>query len=159
MSSRYTPKTLVKYLTKLQRTMMPAITRGIWSGAARGVTLIQRSVVGAVDTSQYKNAWRWSKLPEGGAIITNSKKYAPVIEKGRRKNSAMPPLQVIEKWAMRKLGLTRKQAKAAAWPIAKAIAKRGIPGRHPEGRVAEQLIEMVVAEVRHEIDLAVKGSR
>ena len=54
--------------------------------------------------------------------------YAIVqMETGRRAGAPFPPLDAIALWAQRKLGLPEAQAKRAAYPIARAIAQRGLP--------------------------------
>lgn len=55
--------------------------------------------------------------------------YGLVVEMGRRPGRRMPPLAAIGQWAQRKLGLSADEAMKAAWPIARAIAIRGIPAR------------------------------
>ena len=170
VSRTYTCKDLGKYLRNLQKNLVPAAVRGIHSGAARGVTVVQEAVtkappaspngsVGAFNTGQYRAAWRWSKLPGGGATIFNGKKYAGIIEDGRRAGAKPPPRAVIAKWAQRKLGLTRKQAEAAAFPIARAIAKRGLRPRRVVASVASKLEAIVMTEVMHEVDLVIKGGK
>lgn len=42
-----------------------------------------------------------------------------------RKNGKFPPLEPIEKWAIRKLGVDEKEAKGIAFVIARKIAKKG----------------------------------
>jgi hypothetical protein len=83
----------------------------------------------------------------GGSILDGGASFGEVVsplpyaivqmETGRRAGAAMPPLAAIELWAMRKLGLDGASAHRAAWPIAQAIARRGLP---PSTR-AEDAIE------------------
>jgi len=51
--------------------------------------------------------------------------YADVIEYGRAPGS-MPPVEALEKWVMRKLGIEKKKAKSVCWAIAMAIKQRGM---------------------------------
>ena len=49
--------------------------------------------------------------------------YGAYVEHGTRPH--FPPPSEIEKWVVRKLGLKGREAKKAAWAIAKAISERG----------------------------------
>lgn len=88
--------------------------------------------IGAVDTRKYYRKWRVRRARLNGSrgvLITNAAHYMAVIELGRRAGSRMPPVDVIRQWAQRRLGLPYKEAKRAAWPIARAIGRRGLQAR------------------------------
>ncbi len=164
----FTAKDLQKYLRNLSKEFVPAAIRGLHSGAARGVTVVQTAVtraepasangkIGAFNTGAYRGGWRWSKLPEGGSAIYNTKAYAPVIEGGRRAGAKPPPIKAIAAWARRKLGLSAKQALAAAYPIQKAIAKRGLRPRRVLSKVIPHIEKIVMIEVNMEIDEVIRG--
>lgn len=141
-----------------------AARRGALRGALRAVVTLQkatgqappanpgmRGVGGAVNTAHYKRSWKAEQLPDG-ARVYNSAPYASVIEEGRRANSAFPPLKEIERWAQRRLGLSAKEAKAAAYPIARAIAKRGLLARKVMGNAQAEVEKGFLEEVRKELD-------
>jgi hypothetical protein len=54
--------------------------------------------------------------------------YAPVMEFGRRPGARMPPIDPIQRWVRRKLGLRSSEARGVAFVIARSIGRRGIPG-------------------------------
>lgn len=105
---------------------------------------------GAVNTGFYKRAWKAEALPDG-ARLYNASKYGGVIEGGRRPGSRFPPLDAIRDWAQRRLGLSKKEAASAAYPIAKAIARRGLIGRKVLGRVLPLLPKFLAEEVDKEL--------
>jgi hypothetical protein len=80
----------------------------------------------------------------GWAVITYAADYASYVEDGRDPGS-MPPIEPLIKWARRKLGLSEKEAKKAAWAIAKAIEARGID--------ASQYLNKAVIKARREYEL------
>jgi hypothetical protein len=57
--------------------------------------------------------------------VNYSAPYASYVHAGRLPGT-MPPLGALEEWARRKLGLSRKEARSAAWAIGMAIKARGI---------------------------------
>jgi len=104
---------------------------------------------GAVNTGHYKRSWKHEALPDG-ARVYNLAPYASIIEHGRRPGK-FPPISMIEKWAQRRLGLTPKEAKAAAFPIARAIAKRGLVGRKVMTNVLPKIEKDFLEEVEKEL--------
>jgi hypothetical protein len=96
-----------------------------------------------VNYGAYLRAWKAEGDPDGAALF-NSSKYAGVIERGRRPGK-FPPIAAIAQWALRRLRLKPEGARRggrrstsfsadevmapafkAAWPIARAIARRGL---------------------------------
>jgi hypothetical protein len=123
---------------KLGTRLPAAARRGALRGALRAVQTLQRATglvppaspygaTGAVNTGFYKRAWKYEALPDGARVF-NAAGYASVIEYGRRPGR-FPPTAAIVDWAQRRLGLSREEAKRAAFPIARAIAKRGLQPR------------------------------
>jgi hypothetical protein len=158
---------LVPAYKNLIPAQFKAARRGALRGALRAVsTLIiatgkagsanpgHKGEGGAVNTGHYKRSWKAEATPEG-ARVYNTAPYAGVIEHGRRPGSSFPPLKLIERWAQRRLGLTPKEAKAAAFPIARAIAKRGLAGRkvmtNALPKVEKDFIEEVEKELKAEL--------
>lgn len=58
------------------------------------------------------------------AEVFNNLKYAAFVEYGRR-SGKMPPIDAIEYWVRRKLGITAKESRQVAFQIARAIARNG----------------------------------
>ena len=50
--------------------------------------------------------------------------YASYVEYGR-KPGKMPPPDILEAWAYKKFRLSHKDARSAAWALARSIAKKG----------------------------------
>lgn len=73
-----------------------------------------------VDTRAFIRGWR-AKVVGYKVTFSNVERHAGNVEYGRRAGAQMPPVSVISEWARRKLGNAR-----LGWPIAKAIARRGI---------------------------------
>ncbi len=97
-----------------------------------------RGATGAVATGAYLAAWKAVRVGRKGILISNSTSYAAYIDGsaggrvwayGRRPGSVPPPHKEIKQWAMVRLGLDESSADKAAWPIAKAIARRGLKAR------------------------------
>lgn len=63
----------------------------------------------------------------------------------------MPPSQAIARWAQRRLGLSEADAKAAAFLIARAIARRGLRGRQILSGSIGELRQMVNEEILREL--------
>ena len=56
------------------------------------------------------------------------KGYASYVEYGR-KPGKMPPPDIMEAWAYKKFRLSHKDARSAAWALARSIAKKGTKAR------------------------------
>lgn len=159
-----------KWAGKLGAGFMGAIQRGTVSGAARCITVVQRAtreakpanprgvgVGGAVNTGGYLAGWRSTALAPIGAAVFNGKLHAAIIEEGRRPGGFFPPRDVIMRWAQRRLGLSEVDAKRAAWPIARAIQRRGLlPRKVMEGAVPE-MVDVVQEEQVRELDAAMQS--
>lgn len=156
-----------RYHRQLAERFRPALLRGVHSGAARAVQhLVGATRVappanpagigtgGAVNTGQFIRNWRWYKLDDG-ATISNATGYGPVIEGGRRAGAKVPPLDAIYAWARRRLGLSHREAMRARYPIAKAIARRGLLGRRIVADNSSEILRLVNMEVIHELERAI----
>jgi len=149
------PERLGELETKLAGEYESTMRRAALSAAMRGVGLMQQrtrtalpaspggpSAGGAVNYGTYLRAWK-AEADADGASLFNSSKQAGVIEFGRRPGK-FPPIAAIAQWALRRLrlkpeGSRRGRSKTsfsadeimtpafrAAWPIARAIARRGL---------------------------------
>lgn len=149
---------------KLGSRLKDAVMRGAKRGAMRAVKTLQTATSkappvnpsgigsgGAVNTAFFKRAWKWEEVPDG-ARVYNAAAYAGIVEYGRRAGSRFPPLDTIEAWARRRLGLSKKEAKAAAFPIARAIARRGLKGRKILSASLPKIEQDFFAEIQIEID-------
>lgn len=139
---------------RLGDDFMPAMRRGLLSGALRCIPILHESTreADAFNTGRYLRAWR-SGPTEHGARVYNGVPYAGVIESGRRRGK-FPPIETIKRWAQRKLGLSRREAERAAFPIARAIARRGLRARHVMSSRKDAMIAAVREEVMRELHAA-----
>jgi len=152
-----------RYLRSLGARAKAAMQRGIVSGAARCVPLMVKrtdeaepasdhGATGAVNTGNFRMRWR-SRARQDGAEVFNDASYGPTIDKGRRVGRRLPPTAAIRAWARRRLGLSESEAKKAAYPIARAIARRGLRARGVMSAVSaiEQMTRTVRDEVAREL--------
>jgi len=139
--------TYTKWIKQLGPRFGAAARRGALAGGLRSIPILHRYTDkappanpqgigegGAFNTGAYKRGWKVQQLTDG-ALIYNAMRYAGIIEGdvatgyGRRPGAHFPPLKYVQRWAQRRLGLSAKEAARAAYPIARAIAKRGLKGR------------------------------
>lgn len=114
--------------------------------------------IGAVDTGKYLRSWKVARATINGirgVLITNSAEYMAIIERGRGLNKRPPPVAVIARWAQRRLGMPYTIAQRAAWPIARAIGRRGLyarrvmtgnPARNSYRKTMEELMGQALDE-------------
>lgn len=152
------------HLEKLGQRFRPAMLRGMNAGAMRCIPILHNATaqappaspngtIGAFDTGLYKAAWRSASI-NNGAKVFNMRSYSGVIEHGRRPYPVSKAgIRNLEGWAKRKLKLSGKEAKSAAWAIAKTLAKRPLKARRVMIGSEEKMIEAVEKEVLHELDL------
>lgn len=158
-----------RWMSRLGSRFGPALQRGTVSGAARCITVLQRRTReappanpggrgsgGAVNTAEYLRSWKWSALTIG-AMVFNAAVHAAIIEAGRRAGGRMPPLDLIARWAQRRLGLSEVEARRRAFLIARSIQARGLRARHVMGGGVPEMIDVVHAEQRRELDAAMEG--
>lgn len=163
MRAIVSPREFALYMERLSGGFIPAVKRGILSGAMRGLTVLDRrtrearsanprgiGTGGAVDKGGGGGfIGRWKvEATATGAVIRNNAVYAPVIEWGRRVGSLMPPVKVIARWAQRRIGLSPEEAKRAAFSIARAIQKRGLLPR----LILTDAIPELMSVTRQEVD-------
>jgi hypothetical protein len=144
-----------------------AALRGAMRGAHHAVATLQRATSaagpanpqgvgtgGAVNTGHYKRAWKAERLSDG-ARVYNVAPYASVIEHGRRAGTKMPPKEVITRWIQRRLGKPLKEARAMAFVVQRAIAKRGLVGRkvmtNAQFDIMQDFYQDLVAELDREM--------
>jgi hypothetical protein len=125
-----------------------------------GPRLVQEEISGLarapVDRGTYRRSFHYENIPNG-ATIFNSALHAGVIEYGRRPGEKAPPLQVIVAWLARK-GIVKgagsrnfatdsqyAKLRSAAFVMARAIKRRGLPAHHVLLLAARKLDEQVRA--------------
>lgn len=149
--------------------LLDVVKRGIHSGAMRVIPLLQdggrhaipasqNGAYGAFNTGRYVGGWQVDRM-SWGSVVYNRMPYSSVIEEGRRAGSSAPPKEAIEKWALRRLGLSKDAAKQAAWPIARAIGRRGLRPRKvmSDPATKQRIYSVVKDEIRREISRATGG--
>jgi len=72
--------------------------------------------------------------------------YGEVIELGRRPGT-MPPSAPIALWAMRKLGISAKDAPSVGFAIALKIKEKGFEGAHMFERTLDKLDPWIMAQL------------
>ena len=152
------------HLRQLGSRFQPAMTRGMIAGAMRCIPILQtatmqappaspRGTSGAVDTGLYQAAWRSAPMPNGAKVF-NMRPYAGVIEGGRRPYPVgREGMRNLEAWVHRKLKISGKAARDAAWAIAKTLEKRPLEARRVMSGSEDKMIEAVEKEILHELDL------
>lgn len=142
---------------KRQAEMRPAVNAGLTEGGMRCIPILQKATrnappasehgsPGAFDTG-FANANFTSELIPNGVRLSNLATYFSVLDGGRRKGARTPPLEPIKRWAMRKMGLSEEEAASAAWPIARAIGKRGLEARSIMGDSLKEMGKVVADSV------------
>lgn len=152
------------FYKKLGPRMLVAAKRGALRGGMRAVTTLHKATRdagpanpqgvgtgGAFNTGEFNRAWK-AEGTDYGARVYNDRPYAGVIEGGRRPGSRFPPMKLVARWAQRRLGLSEKEAARAAYPIAKAIAKRGLKGRKVMLNSLPQIYKDFRVELEKELD-------
>lgn len=141
-----------EYLRKLGKVGREAMQKGMLEGAQKCIPVLidKAAEEGVFDTGNYRGKFRAYKTPNG-VVVANEATYAGVIDLGRRRNKKPPPRDVIARWAMRKLGLSKKEADQAAFPIARAIGKKGIKGKKIMTGLRETLTKIVRAEAQKSV--------
>lgn len=138
-------KRLGSRFAQLERRIPSLLTRAIKMIKPQAVAVVQDetnkaiptdplglNLGGAVATGAYRKNWRAQEATlnaQRGVLVFNTVKYAPNVEQGRGAGKRMPPRDAIAKWAMVKFGVTPSHAKRIAFPIARAIGRRGLRAR------------------------------
>lgn len=166
--------TYVRRFSRWPRIHERTVYRSLLEVAERAKIVVQAAVtaappassggsIGAVATGKYLRAWRTRRMRRAntmGVLISNATKQAWFVEFGRFPSHKRPPLPVIAKWAQVKFGISYREAKRIAWPIANAIKRRGLKARHvltgdyTKRRLSAHMEEVLTRAVR---DAAVKA--
>jgi hypothetical protein len=109
---------------KLKSSLWKAPLRNLLTKAAEVAEIKAKNEAPKATTSMARGII--PKISTTKAVVSNPRNldYYHVMEKGRRPGGGMPPLAAIRRWAAVK-GISQN----AVYPIARAIARRGIKGR------------------------------
>jgi len=152
------------YLRKLAKSEIPAaMDRAMLSAALRCVPIMQTrtrrapasnpsgiSVGGAFNYGDYLRAWKAVPIPRGARLL-NDRRYASVIEEGRRPGATRPPILALTHWAQRRLGVSAEDAKKIAFAVANSIKSRGLLPRRVLGSAMPELWAAANAEIVREL--------
>lgn len=83
-------------------------------------------------------------------VVSTSLGYAEAVELGTRPH--MPPVEPLVAWAAKKLGVRGKEARSAAWRIARKIARVGTEGHFMFRDAFNDNEEQIVAGLDHALD-------
>ena len=100
------------------------------------------------DRGDYDRSWKATDIVDGARMASGSA-YASVIDDGRRPGT-MPNIQALVGWAQRH---GSEDPKRAAWAIAIAIKRRGLPAKH----VFQRAKVRIIAACRAAAHLAISG--
>jgi hypothetical protein len=112
-----------KFHERYSRELASARLRAMHKVGKAAVRMLHFASREIKDLGTYQTGWRY-QTAFNKLYIRNVKAHAVFVERGRRAGAAQPPIAPIRAWALRR-GLPA----SAAWPIARAIARRGIPAR------------------------------
>lgn len=153
------------YHVRLGDAFKPAAIRGLQSCAMRAIVELQQRTRtappanpagigqgGAVDTGGFLRSWR-SVTTDTGVDLYNDAPHGAVVERGRRAGRKRPPISVIARWLMRRLGLGAREARTRAFAVANSIKRRGLIGRKIMKSAKQSLIDMAAEEIRHELEV------
>jgi len=159
-----------QHMQQLGKRFIPAVERGTVSGAMRCIPHLQKRTSlappattggkkGAVDTGLYKMAWKSSPI-SGGARVYNPRPYSGTVEYGRRPAPVnRQGIRQLQTWAKRNLNLSDKEAKRAAFAIARKMSPTSMGGggkkllaRKVLTGDEKGLIRIVEKEILYELD-------
>jgi hypothetical protein len=119
---------MMEALARAPRTVPWAVDRKLQRGALETARTMRANAPKAESTltnsiqvrQEALMAWR----------VGPSVEHAAYQEEGTRGGGRMPPLSAIEDWVRTKLHIADPRARRdAAWPIARAIQRRGVPAQ------------------------------
>lgn len=112
--------------------LLADIRKALNSELHQGALYLQGQVQRATPvgvTGALRRGWFVAELPGsyGTYVLSNTSEYLLPTEVGRK--AAMPPVEPIELWVRRKLGIKRPASWRAAWAIAIKKSKQATPGQ------------------------------
>lgn len=147
-----TPLDYARLAQKQAREVEIRAQRALTRSARKGAKLAadHTRAEGAVDTGDFARGWRGGSRG-GGAAVWNDSAHAVFADTGRPPGDP-PPLGAIVRWVERRLNLAGPQAFAVARRIQENIAERGLEGARINEWTAEQLKEIIPAELIKEFE-------
>lgn len=115
----------------------------------------KRGAVGA--SRQYYRGWRY-EFRDGEARVFNNAPHAVFVELGRRAGRP-PPVDALLPWVRAVLRLSGREARNAAFLIARAIGTRGLRPRLILTRAMPEIERLVTRTVRRYYEAALRGAR
>ncbi len=159
MARSITLKNYVTARTALEGRFPAVLARAAQLAALRGVAFLVAATDKAkkVDRGDFKRGWQGRAEGSSQVRITfwNARPHAPVVEYGRRPGRKPPPVKIIERWLVRK-GMSKVKAAEVAWPVARAIGRRGIPGVHILDSSFAEIEKLILDEVQGELEAAIR---
>lgn len=142
-----------KYLNDQPPKMRAAVVRGLRSAALRGVGVVVEEIdhadpFPAVNTGSLRQSARAENTELGAALVVDAPHAAP-INNGTR--PFYPPLEPLVTWAMRKFGVSEKEAWRIAKGVAKKISEEGIEPRHFFEKAMARMELIIDEEVTREL--------
>ena len=138
---------LGKYERGLARTLPGVAQRVNVQAAQRSIGVLKRTVMSVrphapVDTKRYLNSFEVHRGPRSEVIVANDRRYAGVIEFGRRPNARRPPAAALIGWVRRKLGVSAREAPRVAFAVARKIGERGLPAKRVVSTATPEIIRV-----------------
>lgn len=138
---------LGKYERQLARKLPHVAETTNLRAAHRSIGILKRSVYSVrphapVDTKRYLNSFEIHRGPRHEVIVNNSRRYAGVIELGRRAGARRPPVQALVGWVRRKLGVSAKDAPRVAFAVARKIGERGLPAKRVVASAVPEIVRV-----------------
>ncbi len=151
---------LSKYFARLGNYgMREAANKGVARAAIRAQMYLHARTAGMkiYDRGWFLSGRSRAQLEPGAWRVFNRAPNANFVERGRRPGARRPPSEPIFEWLLRR-GLSEDEARRATFPVAMAIAKRGIKARpvlHTRTS-ADAMRQFVVDSVLEALDEALR---
>lgn len=152
--AKMTPGEYAKWLQQQPEAVRGAVVRGVRSAAHRGVGFLVEEIdkavpYPAVNTGNMRQSARAGNTPTGAFVEVDAPQAAPINYGTRPFN---PPLAPLVAWAVRKFGVTEKEAWRIARGVARKIGKEGIAPRHFFEKAMARIEAIIDPEVQRELE-------
>lgn len=149
------PKNFGKFEKKYSKNLRLETQKALRRAGKKGVTNLKQRSARIKDKGAFQKSWK-SRAAFTTLTFWNSSGHDIYVEGGRGANKAMPPVAIIEAWALRKLGIP-----GLGFPIARSIAKKGIRPRPVLSRADTEakLASIVSKELLAAWDMAQKKAQ
>lgn len=148
------PHELGKFERKFAQKLRLEQQKMLRQAGQQAVALLRAKTADVRDLGGYQNGWR-AVAQFNRVEIKNVAPNTPFVEDGRRAGAAQPPIAAIMGWVLRHIGDAR-----AAYPIARAIARRGIKARRAitDPATLDQMADFAAAAARDAWRRAARGA-